>query len=69
MSFDLVRDFAHVKLALVRCCEANLCHLLQGLVDRLLGTKRLKAIRTGMGREEYSQPRVLALPCHGYMVQ
>jgi hypothetical protein len=44
MSIDLVRDFAHVKLALVLYYEPDLCHLLQGLVDRLLGTKRLKAI-------------------------
>jgi hypothetical protein len=73
MSFDLVRDFAHVKLGLVLCYETGLCHLLQGLVDRLLGTKRLKAIWTGVGREEYSQPKEtsprVALPCHGYMVQ
>jgi hypothetical protein len=54
MSFDLVRDFAHVKLALVLCYETDLCHLLQGLVDRLLGTKRLQAIWTGMGKKTLS---------------
>jgi len=31
MSFDLVRDFAHVKLALVLCYETDLCHLLRCL--------------------------------------
>lgn len=57
MSFDLVRDFAHVKLALVLCYETDLCHVLQGLVDRLLGTKRLQAIWTGVGKEKPSQPK------------
>jgi hypothetical protein len=57
MSFDLVRDFTHVKSAPVLCYETDLCHLLQELVDRLLGTKRLEAIWTGVGKEEYSQPK------------
>ena len=39
------------------CYETDLCHLLQGLVDRLLGTKRLQAIWTGVGKEKPSQPK------------